>query len=276
MTHWSLSDIPWHRFDAGKVQPELVSLAKAACMVEHNGEDYVRYLQEVFADAPELHATIAQWGAEEVQHGEALARWVSLADPAFDFDKSFSDFTGSYKLPQQVTASVRGSRYGELIARCVVETGTSNYYTAIKEYAQEPVLKAICARIAADEFRHYKLFYELAKKYQSQDRLSALSRLGIALKRVLESGDDELAYAFFAAQHANNPSFYDRKTCAQQYLACAGQVYRKRHIEKMTSMIFKAANVKLHSAIHRLISALAWQVMQLRVRQWTRRQQAQA
>ena len=37
MAYWSLDDIAWQKFDAGKVTPELLSLAKSACLVEHNG-----------------------------------------------------------------------------------------------------------------------------------------------------------------------------------------------------------------------------------------------
>ena len=55
---------------------------------------------------------------------------------------------------------MRGSRRGEMISRCVVESGTSSYYTAIRDATDEPVLKEIAGRIAADEYRHYKLFYE--------------------------------------------------------------------------------------------------------------------
>jgi len=54
---------------------------------------------------------------------------------------------------------VRGSRSGELIARCVVETGTSSYYTAIADATDEPLLKTYAGHIASDELRHYKLFY---------------------------------------------------------------------------------------------------------------------
>ena len=57
-------------------------------------------------------------------------------------------------------SSIRGSKRGEMIARCVVESGTSSYYSAIRDATDEPVLKEIAGRIAADEYRHYKLFYE--------------------------------------------------------------------------------------------------------------------
>ena len=264
MANWSLSDIPWHMFDASKVQPELVALAKVSCMVEHNGHEYARYLCDVFSDNAALHATIENWAAEEVQHGMVLRKWAELADPAFDFDKSFSLFTTGYQLPN-VATSVRGSRCGELVARCVVETGTSNYYTAIKDYTDEPVLKTICAKIAADEFRHYKLFYDLLKEYQAKDKIGFWKRLSIAVGRVVESEDDELSYAFFAANGGSATQAYDRKTCARRYFHCVKNIYHKHHIENMIAMIFKAVGLKPRTWLHRASSVLAWNVMQLRM-----------
>ncbi len=152
--HWSLDDIPWDRFEPGKLDADLIKLVKAASMVESNGGDYAIYLCNVFADDPEFQVAARAWAAEEVQHGEALGRWAGMADPSFDFAASFKRFTEGYALPLDATASVRGSRAGELVARCIVEVGTSSYYSALAAASEEPVLKAICRRIAADEFRH--------------------------------------------------------------------------------------------------------------------------
>ncbi len=265
MAQWTLNDIPWHAFDAGKVRPDLAAIIKAACMVEYNGADYARYLNEVFAGDDEFAQVARQWGEEEVQHGAALRKWAELADPSFDFDRCFKDFTTGYKLPQNVKASVRGSRTGELIARCVVETGTSSYYTAIGESTDEPVLKAICAKIAADEFRHYKLFYTYLKQYLEKENIGRLKRLTVALGRITESEDDELSYAFFAA-HNDGRLTYDRKVYGSRYMACAYALYRPRHIERMTGMVFKAVGIKPSDMVGRAVSALAWRLMQWRLR----------
>ncbi len=264
MAHWSLNDIDWQAFDGGKVAPALVSLAKSACMVEHNGRDYARYLCEVFADDADFQGVAHQWAEEEVQHGQALRRWAELADPSFNFDESFKAFTDGYKLPAGVGASVRGSRSGELIARCVVESGTSTYYTAISEYTDEPVLKQICARIAADEFRHYKLFYTHLKRYLEKEKMGRLKRFIVALGRIAESEDDELSYAFYTAHRGGNQEKYDRKIYAKRYLAEATRVYRKEHIERLTAMVMKAVGLKPNGWLNRVFGALAWRAMQLR------------
>ncbi|HET7593922.1 MAG TPA: ferritin-like domain-containing protein, partial [Stellaceae bacterium] len=157
MGSWTLDDIPWHRFDGAKVEPEVLRIVKAASLVEQNGADYARYLCGVFHDDAVFQDVARHWGAEEVQHGAALGRWAMLADPAFDHTAASARFTAGYRVDLDASRSIRGSRVGELVARCIVETGTSSYYTALMEAVDEPVLKEICRNIAADELRHYKL-----------------------------------------------------------------------------------------------------------------------
>jgi rubrerythrin len=266
MTNWSLDTIPWHEFDAAKVRPDLLCLAKAASMVEYNGYDYARYLCEVFQDDAEFQQIANHWAAEEVQHGAALRKWAEMADPAFDFEESFRRFTAGYKLPVGVKASVRGSRSGELIARCVVETGTSSYYTAIKESTDEPVLKAICGHIAADELRHYKLFYTHLKRYLVEENIGFWKRLRIALGRITESEDDELSYAFYAAHQTPGMAPYDRRRFSRMYLSCAYWVYRKPHVERMTAMVFKAVGLTPHTRLNRIVDRFAWGSIKRRTR----------
>jgi rubrerythrin len=264
MKHWNLEDIPWAEFRADKVDPELLRVIKAASMVEHNGRDYARYLGEVFHDDAEFGRVAWRWAEEEVQHGQALARWARLADPTFDFDSAFARFAETIKLPQGMARSVRGSHVGELVARCVVEVGTSSYYTALANAAEEPVLKAICQRIAADELRHYKLFYRWMKQYMARERIGFWRRLGVALGRIFESEDDELAYAYYIAnESATMP--YDRKRAARAYIRRAYSYYRYGHVEWGMAMAFKAIGLKPHGRLNRTLARLAYRFMRMRV-----------
>ena len=165
--HWTLDDIPWDLFDRAKVDPELLRAVKAAALVEHNSGDYVAYLCGIFAGDAEFQAAARTWGEEEVQHGRALAAWATHVDPDWDFAAALRRFTEIFRLPLDATNSVRGSLTAELIARCVVEVGTSSFYSAIRDATDEPVLKLICAKIAGDEFRHYKLFYDYMRDRKS-------------------------------------------------------------------------------------------------------------
>ncbi len=204
MKHWRVNDVAWQDFDPARVDPGIVPLVKAASMVEKNGTDYAIYLNRVFHDDPDFQQAADNWATEEVQHGDALGRWAELADPGWSFDAAFARYRAGYKLPLDAEASVRGSRTGELIARCMVETGTSSYYTALGEATEEPVLKQVCKLIAADEYRHFKLFYDHMKRYLGRERIGLVQRLRIAAGRITESEDDELAYAYHCG---NEPEF---------------------------------------------------------------------
>jgi rubrerythrin len=269
MKHWTLDDIPWNKFDPALVDPELLRIVKAASMVEYNGGDYVAYLCNVFADDPAFQEVAREWAVEEVQHGAALARWATLADPGFDFEESFGRFKAGFRIPVGATRSIRGSRSGELVARCIVETGTSSYYTALMEAAKEPVLKEICRNIAADELRHYKLFYVHLKRYLERERIGRWRRALVALRRITETEDDELAYAYYAANGGTGAD-YDRKRWSRAYARRAYGFYRRHHIQRGIAMGLKAAGLTPNGRLNAGLTRLAAWFMARRVHRLAR------
>jgi len=268
MGNWTLDDIPWERFDRAKVDPDLLRIVKAASLVEQNGADYARYLCGVFHDDAEFQRVARCWGEEEIQHGQALGRWAMLADSTFDHAEACGRFSAGFRVDLDAERSVRGSRSGELVARCIVETGTSSYYTALADASAEPVLQAICRRIAADELRHYKLFYTHLKRYLEAERVGFWGRLRVAAGRVGESEDDELAYAYYAANEnvAENAAPYERAQCARSYARRAYAVYRQHHVERVVAMIFKTVGLRPHGRLSFAVARLAWWGMRRRAR----------
>ncbi|MEQ8355305.1 MAG: ferritin-like domain-containing protein [Kiloniellaceae bacterium] len=263
--NWTLDDIPWEQFDPAKVDPELVKIVKAASMVEYNGAAYAAYLCNVFSDDSSFQDAARSWALEEVQHGEALARWAKLADKSFDFNGSFARFRDGYQISIGSADSIRGSRSGELVARCIVEVGTSSYYASIAATTKEPVLRAICRNIAADELRHYKLFYSHLKRYLEHEQIGKWKRLAVALSRIGESEDDELAYAFYAAnENAAKP--YDRKTYGRAYMKRAFACYREPQVRRAVAMIFKAAGLNPQGRVVDLAARAAFGFIRLRGR----------
>lgn len=260
MKHWRVEQIAWDRFDPARVDPEIVPLVKAAAMVERNGSDYALYLNSVFHDDPDFQKAADNWALEEVQHGDALGQWASLADPGWDYAAAFERYRTGYKIRIDADASIRGSRTGELIARCMVETGTSSYYTALGEASQEPVLKQVCRLIAADEYRHFKLFYDHMKRYLAREDLSFLQRLRVAAGRIGETEDDELSYAFHCANE--DPALgYDHDRCLAGYMGRAMGFYRYHHIERGMGMIFKAVGLEPRGRLSDLAARGAWRLM---------------
>ena len=256
MARWALDDIPWNEFDRTKLDPEIVRIVKAAALVEYNGAAYAHYLCRVFVDDPEFQASARRWGEEEIQHGRALGRWAELADPDFDFVAAVSRFREGFHIDFDRAQSRRGSPAGEMVARCIVETGTSSYYSALRDATGEPVLRAICNNIAADEVRHYKLFYQTLIRYAGRERIGVSRRLWVALRRLAEAQDDELAYAYHAANEADLP--YHRRRCSRAHARRAFSVYRERHVARAVSMIFRTVGLSTNSRLSRLVARLAW------------------
>lgn len=266
--HWTLDSIDWSRFQPDGLSAELINVVKAAALVEANAADYVTYLCNIFVDDPKFQDAARQWGAEEAQHGAALARWAEMADPDFSFEKSLALFRKGYSIPLDATDSVRGSLAGELIARCVVESGTSSFYSAIRDNTDEPVLKEVCRRIAIDEFFHYQLFHRHLNRYKAGKKLSVWGRLRIAIGRVQEAEDDELAYAWFAANVLpNNPKAqYDMKANSTAYWHGAMRLYQKQHIDNAVRMILRAADFNHNGRFAGFASSLSWQFISWRQR----------
>jgi hypothetical protein len=267
---WTLDDVDWSKFDRSKLDPRIVAAVKAAALVEFNAPDYVSYLKRVFKNSgPETLSAIEQWGCEESQHGRALGRWAELADPSFKLDETFRRFREGYR-PEQFasdgTRSVRGTRRGEMIARCVVESGTSSYYSAIRDASDEPVLKEIAARIASDEYRHYKLFFDTLKA-QDEPELPFWRKLWVAVGRVAESDDDELSYAFYCANVRKEDEMavpYSRAKYARESFAVSMRVYQPGHIKKLVQMVAVVIGAHPQGWLARFASNLMWRMMRAR------------
>ncbi|MTJ82131.1 MAG: ferritin-like domain-containing protein [Telmatospirillum sp.] len=259
MPRWTQDDIPWEAFEPGRLSQDLLALAKAAALTEYNAAQYTRTLRKVFSGDDAFARLVGDWQVEEEQHGAVLGRYGAMADPSFDFERSFRLFRDGYVLPGGGDQSVRGSRAGELLARCVVETGTSSFYTAMGEATGEPVLKAICHRIAGDEYRHYRMFLEALRRYQPREGLSLPARIRVVVGRIRETDDDELAFAYHCANESDRP--YDRDRCNRLYSVSAYGLYRYHHARKVVGMTFKAAGLNPQSRLSEWTSRWAWRKM---------------
>lgn len=262
---WKLEDIAWAKFDPACVDARLLAAVKTAAVVEANSADYVRYLDNIFGDDASFKEAAARWGEEEAQHGAALGRWAELADPDFDFAASLARFRAGYRIPVDSQQSVRGSRAGELLARCVVESGTCSYYSALRDQAREPVLRQICHRIAQDEAQHYRLFHNYLSSYARQAGFGRWARLRVALGRIGETDDDELAYAYYSAVESRRPgAAYDRAHCGAQYQRLAMSMYGLAHVRTLVGMIAMALGLRGTTRVVRVAGWLGWWWLRLR------------
>jgi hypothetical protein len=195
---WRIEDIDLTRIDRQRAasNEDLLLLLCAASFVESGSDLYTSNLTTYFKGDAEVSAWLnAQWEPEELQHGRALKAYIQYVWPEFDWDTAFHNFFDEYSK----TCSVEGfekTHALEMVARCVVETGTATVYRAINEYSDEPVLKEITEHIRADEVRHYKHFLKYFKKYNSIEGNGRLAVLGTLMRRVMEikSEDSEIAF----------------------------------------------------------------------------------
>lgn len=266
---WKFEDIDWSLFDPQKVNPETVRVIKAGSVVEHNGSDYELYLKNVFAGDELLQKEITAWSKDEIKHGEVLAHWVKMADPTYNFQERFKTYVEGFPIDIHAQESIRGSRGAELLTRCMVEIGTSSFYAAVSDATEEPLLKHICNKIAADELRHYKLFYTHYQRYQAHEKIPLRKRLRIALGRLFENEDDELAFAYYTANKETRP--YNRKYYTQVYGKAVYSYYQKIHVYRGMALFCKAVGLNPQGFIFKGLSFLAFTILSLKAKSYARK-----
>ncbi len=102
----------------------------------------------------------------------------------------------------------------ELIARCVVETGTASFYRALQHYAREPVLCQLLENIKNDEIAHYTHFRRYFNGYDSVSRQSFRAICATMWRRLhaIESED-----AYVALKHVHLVRYPDRPFLVSDY-----------------------------------------------------------
>jgi hypothetical protein len=194
---WRIEDIDLTRIDRQKAvaNEDLLLLLCAASFIESGTDLYTSNLSKFFDGDPEVSAWLNnEWEPEEMQHGRALKTYIAYVWPEFDWDTAFRNFMDEYSLTCSVE-DFEKTRALEMVARCVVETGTATLYRAIGECSDEPVLKEITDNIRTDEVRHYKHFFKYFKKYNKIEGNGRLAVLGALMRRVIEikNEDSEIA-----------------------------------------------------------------------------------
>lgn len=264
---WKFEDIDWSLFNPQKVDPVMLRAIKAGSVIEHNGSDYGLYLKNVFKGDKLFQKEIEGWAKDEIKHGKVLAKWITMADPTFNFEERFKAYVDGFPIAVNATESIRGSRASELLARCMVEIGTSSVYTAIKDASEEPLLKHICGKIAADELRHYKLFHTHLRRYLAQERLSLYKRLKVALGRLIENEDDELAFAYYTANGETSP--YNRKRYIQLYGKTVYGCYKQNHVDRAMALFCKAIGINPQGWFHKFFSFVAFKTLSLKAARYS-------
>ena len=194
-SHWRIEDLDLSQIHKAAVEhnEDLFFLLMSASFIETGSDTYAANLAEHYAAWPEIAAWLQeQWEAEELQHGRALRAYVEAVWPDFPWQQAYDSFFAEYSQLCTMEELYSDQRL-EMVARCVVETGTTAYYHTLRELSDEPVLTQLLGHIRNDEVNHFKHFLKYFKELQQQ---SPVGRARIAkalygrLKELRESDSD--------------------------------------------------------------------------------------
>ena len=213
MRRWTLDNLDWARLDAERARADelLYYLVASASFVETAADRYTANLLQHFSD-PALRGWLAgQWQGEELQHGRALRRYVETVWPELDWPHAYEAFLSEYSLLATVDA-LEPEPALELVARCVVETGTATYYTALHRRAEDPLLKQLTGFIRQDEVGHYTRFRQFLEAERARVRVGRIAMVRALARRIAEVRDEDAYVGFKHAWRMRHPggSFDDR------------------------------------------------------------------
>lgn len=238
-THWQLDEINFRsiRQDMVRDNEKLFYLLAAASFVEITADLYTGNLIEHFRNDNSAGQWLAQvWQQEEMQHGRALKTYIQTVWPDFDWERAYAGFAAEYGALCTMEA-LESSRALEMVARCVVEVGTSTFYRCLHTYAEEPVLRSLLANIKADEVRHFKKFRQLFLEYNVVEGNSSLKIWQAIWKRAIEGRNEDSYIAFKHAYLVRNQvnEFDDRewKQFSRWFKNMARRFYPYRMAAKM-------------------------------------------
>jgi hypothetical protein len=262
---WRIEDIDLTRIDRRRAatNEDLLLLLCAASFIESGTDLYTSNLTAYFDGDPEVSAWLNdEWEPEELQHGRALKAYINHVWPEFDWDTSFRNFFEEYSTTCSVEEFEK-TRALEMVARCVVETGTATLYRAINECSDEPVLKEITDHIRTDEVRHYKHFFKYFKKYNLIEGNGRLAVLGALLRRVIEikSEDSEIALRHvFATRYPEraHDTEYNRARTAR----ISSLVRRNLSADMCVKMLLKPLDIpaRIQPGVHYPLAKMAQHV----------------
>lgn len=211
---WTLDDIAWHAIDRDAVSRDemLFYLVTTASFIETATDTYARNLIEYYEGDPEVPMWLDQhWQHEELQHGKALKRYAQTAWPNFDWEQVYRDFFAEFSANCKVEA-LEASRCLEMVSRCIVEMGTSSYYTTLSRLSPDPVLSKLTQLIREDEVRHFKYFYRYFLQYREREHMGRARILSAILRRLrmIDGEDSSIALKHAYAVRHPGEHFDDR------------------------------------------------------------------
>ncbi len=266
MGSWTLDDIPWDCFERSKLDPEIC--VRIASRRRRSSSITARPMPIISAGfSPTTRRSRKPRGAGARRRSSTEPRW--RAGPGSPTPNSIS----SGRLP--------GFRPGSgwistAPARAAARARGKWWRAASSRSAPAPIIprcarrrrSRYCRKSAAisrpDELAPLPAsFIRTSTAVWRREPIGRLARLAsVALGRVAESEDDELAYAYYAANAGELT--YDRRHYSRAYASRAFGLYRPHHVERGIAMLLKAVGLTPNGRLAVLLSRLAWRAIRYR------------
>jgi len=248
MATWDYKkDIDYTSINIAKVKENrfLFHLLTIASFIEIASETYAKNLSEYYHENPEAVAWLNDtWEKEEVQHGNALKTYVSCVWPEFPWQKAYDRFLQLY-LPLCRVDALQPTQGLEMIARMIVETGTSTMYRSFEAYAKsldEPIFAQLSHLIYKDEVNHYSYFNRYFNYYNKSERSGRREILKVIVQRLKEAGNEDIEIAFQSIYETEHDGLFD----VSSYEAFRKELRRMAKIHYPYSMAIKMIMHPLH------------------------------
>ena len=250
--------IPYDTVDRARVRNDTVlfHMVSSASLVEFASDVYTRNLAKFFHDDDEVVDWLTQsWEKEELQHGEALRRYVQAAWPDLDWESAYEGFIAEL-VPCYSVDRLAPTRALEMVGRCLVESGTATFYRMMSALATEPVLKEVARKISADEVRHYKHFYRYYLRYREIEKPGRTAVLRMLWARSSEIDTEDVVYAVKHILRVHNPHVRWQRSEYEAVRNASLRLARRHYPYAMaTKMLLKPLG--LNAAISRVVAPAA-------------------
>jgi len=267
MPKWSYeNDIAYDKIDISKVQGNdfLFNLLAIASFIEITSDTYAVNLSDYYKDCDEAVTWLNDvWELEEVQHGKALRMYVNQVWPDFNWQKSYDIFLKSY-LPLCGVESFQPTQAKEMLARMIVEMGTSTFYRALEEYSKdlkEPILGRLAYFINKDEVNHYGYFDHYFKYYNKHEKNGRSDIVKVIIHRLKEANDEDVKLGFYAV-HENVDSNQSQEEAFESFHQSISE-YAKKYYPYNMAIKMMLHPLDLNSMVASTVTPVLKQAMRI-------------
>ena len=141
----------------------------AASFLETAAPRQANRLTQAYGNRPDVRDWLEQvWWPQRAELGRQLRRYIEATWPEFDWSAAYEQFCESYR-PRSGVPGHTGGTALETLALCVTTAQSALFYRALAASADDPVLRALAFRAAAEHagfFDHLRPLFERGKRLE--------------------------------------------------------------------------------------------------------------